>query len=157
MKYQKLIGCLILFFSPELLALEYPLDLKISPAGDACDIVLKMEIKNNSNKAVTINADSLPWNNNVFGASLILQEIASNKKILDQIYGVESAMAFINIEPGKTLSGDVRLQGRFPNFSEAIKKYDLALYWNYTFNLPDDKGDSKRSVRVGAISLPQCK
>lgn len=132
---------------------EDQLSFKLSMVSDKCDEArLEIEIENNSLENVSLEGGHLPWINNIFGVSLIVQVVGPKQDILDQIYGIADSDSIIKIKSKEKIKGVVNLKERFLSFEPALKKNDLVLYWNYILK----PVGGERKIYTGAILLTKC-
>ena len=151
----KIYAAMILFFvSVSTAAAEKNIDINVGVEGNGCDMYLNIQFVNRFDDVITLKPDALPWaesSNGMYmflygwnggeifgGASLIVNSMSEKK---------------LNLLPGGTLTGRIRLKEKIPNFMKLMSERDMTLTWQYIFY---ERERAVHIIKVGAVHLQQC-
>lgn len=96
-------------------------------------------------------ASLLPWQRP--GMLIVAAEDRGSGQVLEPFRPVaDPDMQTIELLPGRSLSGTIRLNDRFREFAYALKRADVAVWWLYR---PTGKDLPDAEPIVGGVLLPR--
>ena len=129
------------------------LAVRVNAKPEKCDVLISIEMENTSKAPLVFGSNGAPWANNMLGMSLLVQRIGPSRELLSQTYGVEDSDAVLRLQPGDVVERSFKLSSRFPDLSSSLKKYDLALFWNYAMGKREWESPV---IALGSIRLNRC-
>jgi hypothetical protein len=112
---------------------EWQLDAKPIREGDST-WSLEFTLKNRGHNTVKTFASSLPWGIQV-ETILTAVPLVDNANALEQTHFISDPMFDpIEIKPGETLKGKIRLSRRFPGLNSYVAKGPVAVCFLYKFD-----------------------
>ena len=111
---------------------------------------LQASLKNTGNQSLTINRSTLPWGNRY---SITILAAPPNAQPLALVFPFDDPdVDKIEVKPGESLTGTIRLNMFFRDVGTAVQKTSLTVLWSYQLRTMDDK----LSQRIaGQVVVPQ--
>jgi hypothetical protein len=95
------------------------------------EYALHVTLTSKSTEPVTLYEYSLPWKG-WYSILLVAVKTDAQGTPIDKSFPIDDpGPARITIEPGETLTGKISLISRFPGFLEALKDWDIIVFWSY--------------------------
>lgn len=151
-----LFGCL--FFTGPVLALDKasPLEIAVElSAGNFTDgqPTLKVRLTNQGHEKITIEKSALPWGNRYSITLLAIPQSSHYEQPLSLVFPIDDLLPEdIDIKPGETLNGSIRLDLVFKDIGAVLQQKPLLILWRYRLRTVDGK---QLEPLTGSVSLPQ--
>jgi|ERR1044072_1052562 hypothetical protein len=118
---------------------------------------LQITLTNRSSEPVETYEHALPWVGQ-YSILLIAAKTDAAGTILQKNLPVDDpGPATTTIQPGGTLTGEILLANRFPEFLQALKERDIVVFWSYQFQRVDGVPTQRVGGSVTFSKLPDSK